>query len=117
SFHGAASPPFPEPIVIDRVQNDARLRCDYPRPVDPSFLPNISFRMAWNNGSDGNIIVQNYTLAGPQNGDRLFQGYQVVPDGVGRYYYGAEQHHVWRIDSQNGAFQEMVVPPELPEVS
>jgi alpha-tubulin suppressor-like RCC1 family protein len=117
SFHGAVNPPYPAPFVIDSVQNDARLRCDYPRPVEPSHLPNLGFRLAWNSRNNGTILFRDYTLAGPQNGSHLLAGYRVVADAGGRYYYGAEQHEVWRVDSQTSTVQQMTLPSNLPELS
>jgi hypothetical protein len=117
SFHGAIEAPYPAPFVIDAIQDDPRLDCDYPQPVDPSELPNLSFRLAFNDRNGSSIIVQDYTLAGPQNGTRLLPAYRVVSDAGNRHYYGGEQHQVWRVDTQTGTVQEMDLGPNVPELS
>ncbi|HMJ91240.1 MAG TPA: Ig-like domain-containing protein [Candidatus Acidoferrum sp.] len=118
SFHGANSAPSQTPFVINQVQNDVRLRCDYPQLADPSQLPSVNFRLAfYDRDHDGNVFFQNYTLAGPQDGTKLLPALRVVTDAGGRFYYGAEAHAMWRIDSQDGTHDEMILDSSLPEMS
>jgi hypothetical protein len=116
SFHGNYTAPYPTPFVIDSVQNDPRLRCDYPQPVPTNNLPPLNFRLAFF-GSGRGVYFQNYTLAGPQGGASLLPDVLAVPDSSGRYYYAADPHFVWKIDSQTGSAQNMQLPPSVPELS
>ena len=50
SFTGAYTAPHPAPFVVDSVQDDPRLQCDYPQPVDPSQVPNLNFSLSFNDG-------------------------------------------------------------------
>src|SRR5580765_807045 len=105
-------------MVIDQVQNDPRLRCDYPQPVDLSQLPNISFRLAFHNGElAGNPFFQDFTLQGAVNATKLLPTWRVVTDADGRYYYGADFHRIWKVDSQTSTAQELQIPSNLPEFS
>jgi hypothetical protein len=117
SFHGADYAPA-TPFVINQVQNDVRLRCDYPQPVSPADLPNLSFQLAFYNQQGGaNVFFQNYTLAGPVNGTKLLPALRVVTDAGHRYYYGAEMHEMLRIDSQSGTLAQMDLGPGVPDLS
>jgi hypothetical protein len=117
SFQGTSLAPYPTPFVIDQVQNDVRLRCDYPQPVDPAQVPNLSFRMAFHDGgTGGGITFQDYTLQGG-NASRLLPTWRVVTDADGRYYYGADFHRSWKVDTQTGTVEELHFPPNLPEFS
>src|SRR5437867_11942639 len=113
SFQGAYTAPYPTPFTIDAVQNDPRLRCDYPQPTPASELPDLHFRLSfYKTDGSGNVFFRNYTLAGPQEG-RLLPAMRVVPDAGGRYYYGTEWQDVWKVDSQTGAGSRMALPPLL----
>ncbi|HKS36830.1 MAG TPA: Ig-like domain-containing protein [Verrucomicrobiae bacterium] len=113
SFQGRYQATHPTPFVIDRVQDDPRLRCDYPEPVPPDELPGLSFRLSFYGGTGSGVFFQNYTLGGPQNGTRLLPDMRVVADNGGRFYYGTEGQSVFKADSQTGAAQEMAQPPDL----
>ena len=117
SFHGSIEAPYPAPFFIDAVQDDPRLDCDYPQPVDPSELPDLNFRLSFHDGSSGNVLHQDYTLAGPRNSSRLLPGHRVVSDGGDRFYYAAERHEVWRVDTATGVVAGMDLGPNVPELS
>jgi len=115
SFHGSYQAPHPAPFVIDAVQSDERLRCDYPQPTPLSELPNLSFRMTFYQGGvpgNGRLFVQNYTLRGPQNGGKLLPDMRVVPDSAQRYYYGSDGptglRQATRVDSQTAQAEAVV---------
>jgi hypothetical protein len=117
SFQGSQLAFYPVPFVIDRVQLDARLRCDYPQPVAPERLPDLSFQLAFADRSARRVFVQNYTLAGPVNHGALLPATPVVTDARGQIYYGEESHEMFRIDAQTGNSVVMELGPDLPELS
>jgi hypothetical protein len=116
SFHGSYSAPYPAPFVIDGMQNDPRLRCDYPQPVPTNNLPAINFQLAFH-GSGRGLYFQNYTLTGPQGAFDLLPDVLAVPDSGAHFYYAADPFFVWRIDGQSGEVQNMALPPTVPELS
>jgi hypothetical protein len=65
SFHGSHVSTDPMSFTIDSVQDDPRLRTDYPQPVPISELPNLEFQMAFQEGE--NVVLRDYTLAGSRN--------------------------------------------------
>jgi len=79
---------------------------------------NSTFTLAFNNreGTEG-VFFRQYTLDGPVNGGRLLPAPRVVPDDSGEWYYGAEQHQVWRVNLVSGQVQFMQIPSGLPELS
>jgi hypothetical protein len=79
---------------------------------------NVTFTLAFNNrdGTEG-VFFRQYTLDGPVNGGRLLPAMRVVPDDSGQWYYGAEQHQVWRVNLTSGQVQFMQIPANLPELS
>src|SRR5688572_19207655 len=42
---------------------------------------------------------------------------RVIPDASERYYYGTENHQIWKADSQTGTAQQMILPATVPELS
>jgi hypothetical protein len=87
SFYGSYTAPHLAPIDIDSVQDDERLRCDYPQPVDPAHLPSFRFPVTF---YDGRIFTNEYTAAGPVNGGKLLPAMRIVADGARRHYYGTD---------------------------
>src|SRR6185503_19645562 len=81
-------------------------------------VPNLTFRLAFHDGSTaGGLFFQNYTLQGVVNAPQLLPTWRVVTDADKRYYYGADSHAAWRVDSQSGAVEQLQIPPWLPEFS
>jgi hypothetical protein len=117
SFHGASVAPYPTPFEVNGIQSDPRLTCDYPQPVDPPELPELRFSMSFNDGSSSSVIVQEYGKDGPLiTTAKLLPFYRVVRDASGMYY-GAEQHHIWKVDPQANTVHDLQIPPSLPEMS
>ena len=110
SFYGTSLAPYPNPIVINGVQNDPRLRSDYPQPTPLAQLPaNPEFQISFYSEGAG-LFQRNYTLAGPQDDAQLLPALPVVNDKASdtRYYYGiAGGGSVLEIDSQNGTVREI----------
>jgi hypothetical protein len=115
SFQGLSVAPYPIPFVIDQVQKDARLRCDFPRPIDPAQMPETQFRLAFY--GPPKLFFQDYSLAGPRNGTHLLPAMHVVSDQGTRFYYGNDSHSMFQIDSSTSAIREMDLGPEVPELS
>jgi hypothetical protein len=66
------------------VQDDPRLRCDYPQP-ETNNLPALEFQVAFYNSTG--IYTRNYTASGPTGGGSTLPDIALVPDATGRYYY------------------------------
>ncbi len=117
SFQGPNPAPPYNNFSIAGVQNDPRLRCDYPQPVDPAQLPNLSFEMSFYSGSPtGGVFARHYTLSGPQDGGRLLPAMRLVPDASGTRFYGTESQDVWQYDSQHGLVT-MTLGSGVPQLS
>ncbi|HTD66196.1 MAG TPA: Ig-like domain-containing protein [Candidatus Limnocylindria bacterium] len=88
------------------------------RSDEPPPPTNFTFQLAFNNrdGTEG-VSFRQYTLDGAANGGRLLPAMRVVPDRFGQWYYGAEQHEVWRVNATNGQVQFLEIPPNLEELS
>ncbi len=114
SFQGAYTAPA-TPYTISGIQNDPRLRCDYPQPADPAQLPALTFNMFFYNQGLG-FYERHYTLAGPQDGSRLLPGMRLVADNSGEQYYGTESHAAWKYNGEDG-LQEMSLGSGVPELS
>jgi hypothetical protein len=109
------------PFVINSVQNDPRLRSDFPQPDQGTVVP-LTFRLAFHDrgSGDGSVRFVDYTQFGPLyavNGGDVLPGMRVFADPAGRYYYGAESHEAWRIDTVANTSSEMTLPAGLPEFS
>jgi len=120
SFHGGHLAPYPTPFVIDSVQNDPRLRSDYPQPVPASELPDLSFQLTFFNGSgpgQGIVFQKDYTLQGPRQPGQLLPAMRVVPDAARRYYYAANSQGPLRIDSTTGLAEGMTLGTGVPALS
>lgn len=115
SFHGSYAAPYPTPFVVDAVQNDPRLHCNYPQP-ETNNLPALNFRLAFYNSGSG-ISFQDYTTTGPVGSMDLLPGEYSVPDEGGRYFYTADPHYVLQIDSQTGNVRNLELPANVPELS
>lgn len=120
SYHGsyvAHGTDYPTPIQVDSIQNDPRLSCGYPQPVDAPELPDLHFTMAFNDGSSSAVLVQEYGKGGPLFASaKLLPTHRVVRDVSGDYF-GAEQHHIWKVDMQAQTVQDLHIPSGLPELS
>ncbi len=121
SFQGGYRAPYPIPFIINQVQDDPRLRSDYP-PLTPSAeLPNLAFSLSFLNeysSSAGQVFARGYTLAGPTNGTSLLpSGNRVVTDDGGRFFYGISSHSVLKVDRQNGAMQTLSLGSDVPALS
>jgi hypothetical protein len=118
SFQGAYVPTAP--FVIDNVQQDERLRSDYPRSTPASQLPtNLNFALWFHQlGDGGRVTPLGYSLAGPVGGGAVLPGMRVfrAPSNA-RYFYGVNWHEVWRVDTQADTATMMHLPPGLPEFS
>src|SRR6185436_56387 len=91
SFHGPNPVPPYNNFSIAGVQNDPRLRCDYPQPVDPAQLPNLSFAISfYSQATTAGFFARHYTLSGPQDGGSLLPAMRLVADASGIRFYGAE---------------------------
>jgi hypothetical protein len=122
SFQGEYTNPTPGKFVIDRVQDDPRLRSEFPQPVPDSELPDPAlasqkFTLTFRNPSaDTGVVTREYTLRGPSNTSTLFpRDMRVIADETGHVYYGAEQHTVFKIDASTGVEENIpyeVVAPE-----
>jgi len=117
TFHGGYLAPYPEPFVIDTVQDDPRLRANYPVPVPASQLPNLQFQLSFSQRGSGEVFTRRYTLAGPQEDSRLLPAIRVIRDGGTRYYYGLNWHEPFRVDIQTHTEQAFEPPATLPELS
>jgi hypothetical protein len=118
SFHGGYQASYPQPTLINAVQDDPRLRANYPVPTPPSQLPNLEFQLSFHNrGSGGDVFTRRYTLAGPQEDSRLLPATRVIRDGGARYYYGLQWHEAFRVDTQTDTEQPFEPPATLPELS
>jgi hypothetical protein len=117
SFHGSYT--ATETFVIADVQDDPRLRSDFPQPVDASGVPSLNFRLAFHqrDSGNGNVFFREYSLQGPVGAADVIPAMRVFADPAGRYYYGAQNHEVWRIDTQANAANQMQLPPSLPAFS
>lgn len=127
SFHGAYTASFPAPYVIDSIQDDPRLRLDYPQPTPVSELPvNPAFQLAFYTGggsaADGWVFLRDYTLAGPSADARLFPGLPVVPDFAGtpedydqQHYYTIDGQEVMEIALDTAAVRDLT--PAIPQMS
>jgi len=122
SFQGEYGNPTPGQFVIDAVQDDPRLRSDFPQPVPDSELPDaalatqkftLTFR---DNTADTGVVTREYTLRGPTNTSSLFpRDMRVIADETGHVYYGSEQHTVYKIDASTGTEESIpyeIVAPE-----
>ncbi|HEY5909559.1 MAG TPA: PA14 domain-containing protein, partial [Verrucomicrobiae bacterium] len=92
SFHGAYTAPYPVPFVIDSLQNDPRLRSEYPQPTPASELPDLNFQLSFYSGTgsgSGQVYSRSYKVSGPITGESVLPGLRVVPDAGGRYFYAA----------------------------
>jgi len=117
SFHGGYQAPYPAPIVIDAVQDDPRLRANYPVPTPASQLPNLQFQLSFSQRGSGEVFTRRYTLAGPQEDSVLLPAIRVIRDGGTRYYYGLNWHEPFRVDTQTHTEQAFQPPATLPELS
>src|SRR5262249_26881199 len=116
SFQGSYTASYPAPFVIDRVQQDLRLRCDYPQPVPTNNLPPLAFRLSFY-GSGRGIYSQDYTVAGPAGNAILLPDVLLVPDSAGGFDYATDPHFVWQVDLQTGGIKNMQLPATVPELS
>jgi len=121
SFHGVYAAPYPEPFVIDEVQDDPRLRSDYPQPLSPADVPNVGFQMAFYRESTplraGNILIRDCLLTGPLDNAGLLPAERVAMDGYRLLYYGAANHRVWKVEGPSGGVEDLDPGPGLPELS
>jgi hypothetical protein len=102
SFHGSYTAPYPTPFVIDAVQNDPRLRSDYPQPAPLDQLPDLHFSVDFHDGS--RVFSQAYTLAGPANGGELLPGNLRVTANADRTkFYGLAGEGILEADAAGGA--------------
>jgi hypothetical protein len=113
SFQGGYEASQSRPFLVDRVQPDARLRCDYPQPTPPSQLPDVRFQLSFLNGS---IFTQNYTLTGAVPSSRLLPAARVLPDNSGQQFYGMPSGELIRVSAQGGS-ETLSIPSTLPELS
>ncbi len=121
SFQGQCGNPYPA-YLINGVMNDARLRSDYPQPMQPSEWPvNPTFQLSFFSGSgaeNGNVFHRTYTLAGPPGGSTLLPGMRVVADAGRRFYYAASSSQgPLKVDSHTGAATQMQLGANVPELS
>jgi len=122
SFQGEYTNTTPGQFVIDAVQDDPRLRSDFPQPVPDSELPDAAlaaqeFTLTFRNDSaDTGIVTREYTLRGPTNTSSLFpRDMRVIADETSHVYYGSEQHTMLKIDASTGLEENIpyeVVAPE-----
>jgi hypothetical protein len=122
SFQGEYSNATPGRFVINAVQDDPRLRSDFPQPVPDSELPDPAlaaqkFALTFRNPSaETGVVTREYTLRGPTNSSSLFpRDMRVIADETGHVYYGSEQHTVFKIDASTGTEESIpyeVVAPE-----
>lgn len=118
SFHGGYQASYPEPRLINAVQDDPRLRANYPVPTPASQLPSLEFQLSFHNrGSGGDVFTRRYTLAGPRDDSSLLPATRVIRDGGTRYYYGLQWHEAFRVDTQTDTEQPFEPPATLPELS
>jgi hypothetical protein len=112
-FHGANEASQSRPFLVDRVQLDARLRCDYPQPTPPSQLPDLRFQISFLGSS---IFMQNYSLTGAIPSSRLLPASVAVPDNPRQSFYSMPSGEFIRINSQ-GDVETLPIPSDLPELS
>jgi hypothetical protein len=114
SFNGNHVSNEPMVFTIDSVQDDPRLRTDYPQPVPIGELPNVEFQMAFEQGE--NVVLRDYTLAGARNTSSLMpDGMRVIAETTKRFYFGAERHTVLKFDTVNGTVEEIAYSIVAPE--
>jgi hypothetical protein len=126
SFHGLPTSPYPTPIVIESVQDDARLQSNYPQAVPVTELPNLHFQVAFFNGyppygtatTTGTVAFREYTLAGPvDEAMPLLKGTRVTTNASTQYYYGANWQTVFQVEAASGICRTMTLDAGLPELS
>jgi hypothetical protein len=113
SFQGVYEASQTRPFVVDRVQLDARLRCDYPQPVLPSQLPDVRFQVSF---YDGSVFTQHYSLTGAIPSSRLLPAARALPDNSGQTFYSMPSGELIRINAQGGT-ETLSIPIDLPELS
>ena len=121
SFQGFPNGPLPDPIRVESVQEDPRLRSDYPVPVPSSQWPvsglsfSLWFYRAGAAGGPGVVYERPFTLNGSPGSPRLLPAdSRVVPGGDGRWFYGTGQQSVFKVDSQTGVATDITpLAPEL----
>jgi hypothetical protein len=102
SFHGSYTAPYPLPFVIDAVQDDPRLRSDYPQPTPLDQLPNLAFSVDFFDGN--HVLAQAYTLGGPANAGGLLLGNLRVTANADRTkFYGLADEGLLEADAAGGA--------------
>ncbi len=102
SFHGSYTAPYPTPFVIDTVQNDPRLRSDYPQPTPSDQLPDLRFNIDFYDGS--RVFSQAYSLGGPADGSELLPGNLRVTANADRTkFYGLDGEGILEADAAGGA--------------
>jgi hypothetical protein len=122
SFHGAYEATPDGVFTIASVQDDPRLRSDFPQPVPDAELPDpalLAQKFTVNFQGEGGVVTREYTLRGPTNSSSLFpRGFRVIADETGHVFYGAEQHTFVKIDTVAGTEEyppyELVAPEGWP---
>jgi len=121
SFQGDYSAPYPEPFVIDEVQDDPRLRSDYPQPVPHTEVPSRGFQMAFYrqeaSSRAGNIFMRDCLLIGPRDNAGLLPAERVAMGGYRPLYYGAADHRVWKVHGPSGRVEDLDPGLDLPGLS
>src|SRR5678815_4991660 len=114
SFNGKHVSADPMSFTIDSVQDDPRIRTDYPQPVPISELPSLEFQIALQDGD--HVVLRDYTLAGPRSVSSLMpDGMRVIAESSNRFYYGAERHTVLKFDTANGTVEAIPYATVAPE--
>jgi len=125
SFHGTYAYRHEAPLVIDGVQDDARLLRSYPKPTPLTELPDILFRGVHLKGDarspfSTEASYGDFTLSGPQvdtlkplprNVQRLAYDY------VNKKYYGIAGHDAVEIDLVAMKTTKMDVGFDVPRLS
>lgn len=121
SFHGAYTAPHPEPFVLDQVQDDPRLRSDYPQPLPPDQVPRLGFQMAFYReqapSQVGKIFIRDCVLTGLQDNVSLLPAERMAMDAYRPLYYGAAHNRVWSVYGVSNEIEELMPGPGVPEFS
>ena len=124
SFHGAYDAKAEVPVVIDRVQDDARLSAEWPIPSPLGDLPRLTFKAGHitpgAHRHDSTTAHGDFTLNGPRK-DTL----KPTPRGVGRIafdpagkkYYGLAGSEVVEFEPGKREVKKIPVSLDVPPLS
>jgi hypothetical protein len=125
SFHGASRGDHQRPIVIDRTQDDPRLRSDYPRPEPAAELPKLAFQaLHFVAGQFPPLPQASYGTFALTSGPD-FNSLRPLPGRVNRLTvdpatkkgYALAGHDVVEIDLQNNAMTKLNPGLQVPRIS